>query len=82
MTESVFKTSFGDKVPLNWDYLDSVAKSVRGDTPEQLFQIQYKTDAPPLSIGNFAYKHYEACMIYDALRKAGLGLTFENMLDL
>lgn len=82
MKQKVFKTSYGDKVPLNWEYLDSVAKSVRGDTPEELFEIQYKTAAPPLSIGTFAYKNYEACMHFDAMRKAGLGLKFENMLDI
>ena len=44
--------------------------------------MQYKTAAPPLPLGQFAYKHYEACMIYDALRKAGLPLRFEAMLDI
>ena len=82
MPAATFKTSYGDEIRLDSGYASSLAKSVRGDTPQQLFEVQYKTAAPPLPLGQFAYKHYEACMVYDAVRKAGLPLRFESMLDI
>lgn len=81
-TPATFITAFGEQIDLNPEYLERVGKSVRGDTPDNLYNVQYKTMAPPLSLGAFAYKHYEACMTFDALRYAGISLAFESMLDI
>lgn len=80
--KNTFTTTFGDVIELNPDYLKRVGKSVRRDSPEHLFDVHYQTSAPPLSLGAFAYKHYEACMMFDALRKSGVGLRFGAMLDI
>ena len=50
MPDTKFKTSFDDEIRLDTGYANSLAKSVRGDTPQQLFEVQYKTAAPPLPL--------------------------------
>ncbi|MCB9946845.1 MAG: hypothetical protein H6842_03335 [Rhodospirillaceae bacterium] len=82
MTQTTFTTSFGDTITLDGQYRQWVGKPVRADSPTHLYEVQYAKAAPPLGLGAFSYKHYEACMIYDALRRAGIGLDFQSMLDI
>lgn len=77
-----FKTSFGDRIPLDPSYGERFGKFVRRDRPTELYGETYRQSALPLGIGAFAYKHYEACWIFDALRQAGIALKFDSMLDL
>ncbi len=80
--KAAFTTCFDDAIALDAQYREIVGKPVRTDSPTHLYEVQYATAAPPLTLGAFSYKHYEGCMIYDALRRAGIGLGFESMLDI
>lgn len=77
-----FVTSSGDRIPLDRKYGDAIGKYVRHDRPSELYNVQYQKMVEPLRLGPFMYKYYEACWIYDTMRKSGVGLKFNSMLDL
>ena len=82
MSKAAFVTSFQGEIPLESDYGARIGKYVRADSPDHLYDVQYTEKAPPIGLGMFAYKHYEGCMIFDALRRQGVGLDFKSMLDI
>jgi len=83
MGASVFVTELGDEIRLDTGYESQFeAKFVRRDRPSELYGRQYAQPAPPLGFGAFAYKHYEACWVFDSFRARAIPLAFDSQLDI